>query len=109
MKNKYINNFICEYKNTENSNEISTIHVYIHYVMSAHVLDQANSFMTRMDTVTTYTYRGFRKRWLEVINLHPGTTLRSLMEADTVDDNKIGLKDGITGSNSRERDRSDFR
>jgi len=37
-----------------------------------------------------------------------GTTLRPLMEADTADGNKIGLKDEITGSNSRERERSDF-
>jgi len=41
--------------------------------------------------------------------LFRGTTLRPLMEAATADDNKIGLKDGITGSNSKERDRSDFR
>jgi len=62
--------------------------------MSAHVLDQVNSLITRMNTGTMYTYRGFTKRWRDVINLHPGTaqrytTLRSLMEADTADDRQI--------------------
>jgi len=36
-----------------------------------------------------------------------GTTLRPLTEAGTADDNKIGLKDEITGSKSRERNRYD--
>jgi len=52
------------------------------------------------------SYRGFRKRWRDVINLHPGSAKR--YNAKTANDNKIALEDEITGFNSRERNRYDF-